>query len=87
MKLLSEDLSVIQITWFRFLGLALILLPIVMIRFGDSVLRPARPGIQVIRGISMAAGTSTFIIGVQTVEFADAIAILYAYPFLLILFH
>jgi drug/metabolite transporter (DMT)-like permease len=33
----------------------------------------------------MVAGTSTFIIGVQTVEFADAIAILYAYPFLLIL--
>jgi len=85
MKLLSDDLSVIQITWFRFFGLTLILFPIVMIRFGHSALRPARPGMQVIRGISMAAGTSTFIIGVQTVDFADAIAILYAYPFLLIL--
>ena len=85
MKLLSEDLSFVQITCFRFFGFALIMLPIVLIRFGRSALKPARPGIQVIRGLSMAAGTSTFIIGVQTVEFADAIAILYAYPFLMII--
>jgi drug/metabolite transporter (DMT)-like permease len=85
MKLLSEDLSFVQITCFRFIGFALIMLPVVLIRFGRSALKPARPGIQVIRGLSMAAGTSAFIIGVQTVEFADAIAILYAYPFLLII--
>jgi drug/metabolite transporter (DMT)-like permease len=85
MKLLSDDFSVIQITWFRFIGFALIMLPIVIIRFGRSALKPARPGIQVIRGLSMAAGASSFVIGVQTVEFADAIAILYAYPFLLII--
>ena len=85
MKILSADLSAIQITWIRFFGYALIMLPIVMIRFGRSALKPARPGIQVIRGISMAAGTVTFITGVQTVDFADAIAILYAYPFLLVL--
>ncbi len=85
MKLLSDDLSAVQITWIRFLGYALVMLPIVINRFGRAALKPARPGIQVIRGLSMAAGTSTFIIGVQTVEFADAIAILYAYPFLLIL--
>ena len=85
MKLLSDDLSVIQITWFRFFGFALIMLPVVIIRFGRSALKPARPAIQVIRGLSMAAGTISFVIGVQSVEFADAIAILYAYPFLLIL--
>ncbi len=85
MKMLSEDLSFVQITWFRFFGFALIMLPIILIRFGRSALKPARPGIQVIRGLSMAAGTSTFIIGVRTVEFADAIAILYAYPFLMII--
>lgn len=85
MKLLTHDLSVIQITWFRFFGFALIMLPIVLYRFGRSTLRPARPGIQVIRGLSMVAGTIAFVAGVQTVDFADAIAILYAYPFLLIL--
>jgi len=85
MKILVVDLSPIQITWIRFFGYALIMLPIVMIRFGRPALKPARPGIQVIRGISMAAATVAFITGVQTVNFADAIAILYAYPFLLVL--
>jgi len=85
MKILVADLSAIQITWIRFFGYALIMLPIVMIRFGRQALKPARPGIQVIRGISMAAATVAFITGVQTVDFADAIAILYAYPFLLVL--
>ncbi len=85
MKLLTHDLSVIQITWFRFFGFALIMLPIVLHRFGRSVLGPARPGIQIMRGLSMVVGTISFVIGVQTVDFADAIAILYAYPFLLIL--
>ena len=85
MKLLTADLSVIQITWFRFTGFALIILPIVMHRFGRSALRPARPGIQIVRGLSMVVGTIAFVVGVQTVDFADAIAILYAYPFLLIL--
>jgi drug/metabolite transporter (DMT)-like permease len=85
MKILSADLSAIQITWIRFFGFAMIMLPIVVIRFGRPALKPARPGIQVIRGVSMAAATVAFITGVQTVDFADAIAILYAYPFLLVL--
>jgi drug/metabolite transporter (DMT)-like permease len=85
MKLLTDDLNVIQITWFRFIGFALIMLPIVLHRFGLSALRPARPGIQFFRGLSMVAGTIAFVTGVQTVDFADSIAILYAYPFLLIL--
>jgi len=85
MKILANDLSAIQITWIRFFGYAMIMLPIVMIRFGRPALKPARPGIQVIRGITMAAATVAFITGVQTVDFADAIAILYAYPFLLVL--
>jgi drug/metabolite transporter (DMT)-like permease len=85
MKLLTRDLNVFEITWFRFLGFTLILLPIVLHRFGLSALKPARPGIQFLRGLSMAGGTVAFVAGVQTVDFADAIAILYAYPFLLVL--
>ncbi len=85
MKLLTDDLSAFQITWLRFFGFVLIMLPIVLHRFGRSVLRPARPGIQFVRGVSMAAVTITFVVGVQPVDLADAIAILYAYPFLLIL--
>lgn len=85
MKLLSTNLSAYQITWVRFFGYALIMFPVVMFRFGRTALKPARPGIQIFRGISLAAATVAFVIGARTIDFADAIAILYAYPFLLTL--
>ena len=85
MKLLSDDLTAYQITWFRFFGFALVLLPIVMVRLGRSAMQPARPLMQILRGITMASATVAFVVGARTIEYADAIAILYAYPFLLTL--
>ena len=85
MKLLSEELTAYQITWFRFFGFALVLLPVVVARLGRSALRTARPRMQIFRGITMAAATVAFVVGARTIEYADAIAILYAYPFLLTL--
>ena len=83
MKLLSEQLHPVQITWFRFLGFTLILFPVVAIRIGSSALRPGRPWMQVVRGLTMSSATVAFVVGARTVDYADAIAILYAYPFLL----
>jgi drug/metabolite transporter (DMT)-like permease len=83
MKKLSVDFSAYQITWFRFLGFVIVLLPVIITRFGKKAFRPSRPGMQVIRGLTMAGGTISFVIGVKTIDFADAVAILYAYPFLL----
>jgi drug/metabolite transporter (DMT)-like permease len=83
MKLLAGSMGALQITWLRFLGYALMMLPLVAWRFGRSAFRPARPGMQLVRGLTMAGSTSAFITGARTVDYADAIAILYAYPFLL----
>jgi drug/metabolite transporter (DMT)-like permease len=85
MKLLGDQLSAFQVAWFRFSGMSLILLPYLIWRYGLRGLKPARPIIQMIRGLSMAGATTAFVIGAQTVDFADAIAILYAYPFLLVI--
>lgn len=85
MKLLGDQLSAYQVAWFRFAGMSLVLLPYLIWRYGLSGLKPARPVIQLIRGLTMAGGTTAFVIGVQTVDYADAIAILYAYPFLLVI--
>ena len=85
MKLLSDDLNAFQIAWFRFLGLTIMLLPFMVSRFGRTSLKPARPGLQIVRGLTMSASTVAFVIGVRTIDYADAIAILYAYPFLLTL--
>jgi drug/metabolite transporter (DMT)-like permease len=85
MKLLGNQISAYQVAWFRFAGMSLILLPYLVWRYGLRGLNPARPVVQLIRGLTMAAATSAFVIGAQTVDYADAIAILYAYPFLLVI--
>ncbi len=84
MKLLGGQLPAYQVAWFRFTGMSLMLLPYLIWRYGWSGLNPARPWIQLIRGLTMAAATTAFVVGAQTVDYADAIAILYAYPFLLV---
>lgn len=85
MKLLGEQISPFQVAWFRFAGMSVILLPYLIWRYGLSGLKPARPVIQLIRGLTMAGGTTAFVFGARTVDYADAIAILYAYPFLLVI--
>ncbi len=85
MKLLVDGMGAIQITWFRFLGYAVLMLPVVAWRFGWPAFRPARLKMQFLRGFTMAGSTVAFVAGVRTVDYADAIAILYAYPFLLTL--
>ena len=85
MKLLGEQLSPFQVSWFRFAGMSLMLLPYLVYRYGVAGLWPARPLVQLLRGLTMAGGTTAFVIGVATVDYADAIAILYAYPFVLVI--
>ncbi len=85
MKLLAEGMGAAEITWFRFLGSVILILPVVVWRFGWSGFRPARVKMQILRGCTMAGATMAFVAGARTVDYADAIAILYAYPFLLAL--
>ena len=85
MKLLGDQIPALQVAWFRFAGMSVLMLPYLVWRYGLSGIRPARPAIQMFRGLTMAGGTTAFVIGAQTVDFADAIAILYAYPFLLVI--
>jgi drug/metabolite transporter (DMT)-like permease len=85
MKILGDQISATQVAWFRFAGMSIILAPYLIWRYGFKGLKPARPIVQIIRGLTMAGGTSFFVIGSQTVDYADAIAILYAYPFLLVI--
>lgn len=85
MKVLGDQISAYQVAWFRFAGMAMLLLPYLIWRYGAAGLNPARPWIQVIRGLTMAVATTLFVLGARTVDYADAIAILYAYPFLLVI--
>ncbi len=83
MKYLTDSMSVFQITWLRFLGQTMLFLPITLWIVGADTFKPSRPALQIVRGLTLSGATLAFVAGARTTDFADAIAILYAYPFLL----
>ena len=85
MKLLGDQISAYQVAWVRFAGMSVLLPPYLIWRYGRAGLKPARPWVQIIRGFTLAGATTLFVLGARTVDYADAIAILYAYPFLLVI--
>ena len=85
MKMLSTDMSEFMIVWARYLGFFLVMLPICVVATGTNAFRPVLPGLQILRALSIAAATVCFVAGARTMAYADAIAIIYVYPFLLTL--
>lgn len=85
MKLLAETLPPLLIVWFRFTGYFLLMVPVVMAVARHALWPVPRPRLQLVRGLTMVGATVCFVTGARTLDFADAIAILYAYPFLLTL--
>jgi drug/metabolite transporter (DMT)-like permease len=85
MKALSVSLSPFFIAWLRFTGSLIILAPVTVIRFKSRAFRPKRPLLQVFRGILLVIGTASFVYGVREIDYANAIAILYVYPFLMMM--
>ena len=84
MKILTETMSPPLVSWFRFVGYAVLLMPIALWRVGPACFRPARPLVQVARGLMLAAGNVAFMYGVRHVDYANAISILYIYPFIMV---
>lgn len=85
MKGLADELPVAVIVALRFLGYFAMIVPLALWRAGRAAFRPARPLMQVGRGFLMALSTAAFVAGARGLDYADAIAILYVYPFLITL--
>ena len=84
MKILTDTMEPALISFFRFLGYLFLLFPLALYKHGKKVFKPAHPKAQIFRGIALVLGNSAFIYGVQHVDYANSIAILYIYPFLMI---
>ena len=78
-KLLVETLPALQVAWARQIGLVICILPLLALR-GGSVLRTARPGLQILRGLLTVGSSLLFIIAVRFVPLADAIAVSFVAP-------
>jgi len=85
MKMLAGGMHEFMIVWARYLGFFLVLMPVAFASQGRAAFRPVRPILQIFRALTIAAGTVAFVAGVRTIAFADAIAIIYVYPFILTL--
>ena len=84
MKILTETMEPVLISFFRFFGYFIILLPLTFYQYGKRVLKPSYPRSQLIRGCALVLGNTAFIYGVEHIAYANSIAILYVYPFLMI---
>lgn len=78
-KYLSATLPSIEISWFRFAVFVLIMLPAV-VSSDLSPLRSHRPGLQVLRGITLVASSLLFITGLRYLPIAEASATSFVAP-------
>jgi drug/metabolite transporter (DMT)-like permease len=80
-KVLAADYHPIEITWARYFFIVLSLVPWVA-RPRQRLLRTARPGLQVLRGLCIVGSSLFFVYGLVTLPMAQAIAISFISPLL-----
>ncbi|MEM7427296.1 MAG: DMT family transporter [Pseudomonadota bacterium] len=85
MKLMAAELNPVQITWGRYVGYFLCVAPIALWRFRARVFNPPHIVAQVMRSVMILATTLLFTYAVKVLPLAEAIAIIYVYPFIVAL--
>ncbi|MDA9009171.1 DMT family transporter [Alphaproteobacteria bacterium] len=79
-KALTPEIPAIQVVWARYFGHFILVLPIVLYRFGPRSLWPTKVGWQFIRGFLLCVGTLSFFTGVHATPFGLALALFYVAP-------
>ena len=80
-KLLTEEFHAFQVVWMRMFGLFAGVCFLLSTR-GLTILHTPKPGLQILRG-AVAVGSATFfIVAIQFVPLADAVAVTFVAPFI-----
>jgi len=79
-KLLSETLSVYEITWARYFFHWVILLPILFARYSWRTFTPAKMTMQLARSTILLLGTTLFFFGLSYMPVADTLALFFISP-------
>ena len=85
-KFLSQHLPLMQIAWARHAGMLAAIAVVFWPRYGRAVFRSARPVLQLLRGAMVAASTILFLAAIKFVPLADAVALTFVAPLLVIVF-
>jgi drug/metabolite transporter (DMT)-like permease len=72
--------TVAQIAWARFFFNFLLLGPFTLWRYRRRALAPARPALQLLRGVLIVASNLCFVAGIRFVPLADAVALVFVAP-------
>jgi len=83
-KHLAGHLPVLEIAWARFLFYTLALLPFALRQYRSALWRPARPGLQLLRGGLMAFSALSFFYAIKHLPLADSMAVFFIYPFVIL---
>lgn len=82
-KQLAVVLPISQIAWMRYATFAFAMVPFAYLTGGPALFRSARPGLQALRALAMVASTLLFVFCLQTLPVADATAIFFVAPILI----
>jgi drug/metabolite transporter (DMT)-like permease len=84
-KHLSQSLPTTEVTWGRFLFYVVAIAPVAFRKFGWRAMRPARPGLQILRGLLFAGSAYAFFLSIATMPLADTMAVFFIYPLIVLL--
>jgi drug/metabolite transporter (DMT)-like permease len=79
-KFLTTSLPVVEIAWIRFLCFAVIAVGMVLFTMGRNGLKASRPGLQVLRGVSIVVSSVFFIASLSFIPVAEATATAFIAP-------
>ena len=79
-KHLSADFHVFQVVWARYFFHLIILLPIILWRYGVAGFLPQRPVAQVLRGGLLLGSTVFFFAAIAVMPLTDALALVFVSP-------
>lgn len=83
-KLLTQDFSVWQVAWARFVFHLLPLLPVILWLYGPrAFLKMRSPRLQLLRGFLMIAATCLFFGALARIPLADAVALIFVSPLII----
>jgi drug/metabolite transporter (DMT)-like permease len=83
-KHLSRHLPVLELIWGRYVFYTLVLIPLALWRHSLADLRSAQPTRQLLRGALMAASSGFFFAAIARMPLADAMAVFFIYPSLIL---
>jgi drug/metabolite transporter (DMT)-like permease len=84
-KHLSGHLPTVEVAWGRFLFYGVAIGPLAFANFGWRAIKPARPGLQLVRGLLFAGSAYAFFLSIAEMPLADTMAVFFIYPLIVLL--